>query len=198
MTFDYIDYWERNYKDGGTSGSGSYGVLADFKAEVVNTFIKDYNVQKVVEFGCGDGHQLQKMNYQHYLGLDVASSAIQRCASLFKDDPTKSFMLYKPGAFSNQGFFQADMTVCLDVLYHITDDHDFEMTLKDIFACSGDLVVLYTKLTDGTEEEVVPTIRDRDILAHLRSHSSFTILEIIPQRFKDQSSADFIILQRKE
>lgn len=29
--FDYKAYWENNYAQGGTSGSGSYGVLADFK-----------------------------------------------------------------------------------------------------------------------------------------------------------------------
>jgi hypothetical protein len=37
--FSYIDYWEENYANGGNSGNGSYGVLAQFKGDVINQFI---------------------------------------------------------------------------------------------------------------------------------------------------------------
>lgn len=48
-------YWEKRYERGGTSGPGSCGRLAQFKAEVVNRFVAEHDVQSVVEFGCGDG-----------------------------------------------------------------------------------------------------------------------------------------------
>ncbi len=54
MTFDYIRYWEKHYKNGGTSGQWSYGPLAIFKAEVINGVIERYGIQRVMEFGCGD------------------------------------------------------------------------------------------------------------------------------------------------
>ncbi|WP_125185483.1 hypothetical protein [Botryobacter ruber] len=34
------DYWEKRYSSGGTSGSGSYNRLAEFKADVLKSFIK--------------------------------------------------------------------------------------------------------------------------------------------------------------
>lgn len=30
------EYWEQRYAGGGTSGAGSYGKLAEFKAEIIN------------------------------------------------------------------------------------------------------------------------------------------------------------------
>ncbi|WP_253901916.1 hypothetical protein [Brevibacillus sp. HB1.3] len=43
--FDYQKYWEDNYASGGNSGLGSYGVLALFKAEVINAYIKEQQVK---------------------------------------------------------------------------------------------------------------------------------------------------------
>lgn len=197
MGYDYIEYWDNNYKTNGTSGAGSYGLLAEFKAEVINALIKEHQIQRVIEFGCGDGNQLQYINYPEYLGLDVASSAVQLCAERFKEDQSKSFMLYRPGLFFNKGYFQADMTVCIDVLYHITDEHDFRCTLHDILQASTNLIVLYTKITGENIPQVICTIKDRDIFHYLAEYPEFQLKDIVPQRHTDLSSADFIILQKK-
>lgn len=42
--FDYKEYWEQTYQSGKTSGRGSYDVLAEFKAEVVNALIQRENI----------------------------------------------------------------------------------------------------------------------------------------------------------
>jgi hypothetical protein len=55
---DSITWWEKRYISGGNSGQGSYGVLAEFKAETVNQFVGEFEVKSLVEFGCGDGSQL--------------------------------------------------------------------------------------------------------------------------------------------
>ena len=57
------DYWERRYRLGMTSGPGSAGKLASFKADVLNEFVRDNGVQSVIEFGCGDGTQLTLAKY---------------------------------------------------------------------------------------------------------------------------------------
>lgn len=57
------DYWESRYATGGTSGPGSSGKLAEFKAEVLNSFVRRDNVLSVIEFGCGDGNQLSLASY---------------------------------------------------------------------------------------------------------------------------------------
>lgn len=81
--FDYKTYWQERYCTDGNSGAGSYGVLAEYKAEVI------------IEFGCGDGSQLKLMNYKKYIGSDVARSAIDICCSIFKNDGSKSFYSYE-------------------------------------------------------------------------------------------------------
>ncbi|WP_337035043.1 class I SAM-dependent methyltransferase [Paenibacillus illinoisensis] len=193
--FDYIGYWEQTYRSGETSGRGSYGVLAEFKAEIVNRLIQQEGITSVIEFGCGDGNQLQLMHYKEYLGVDVAASSVRLCASKFATDSSKSFMLYTPGLWINRGFLTADLTVCLDVLYHITDETDFRNTLYDILHSSKEWVVLYTRLKENGNPGV-DTIQDRNLFHYLFDYPDFKVQEIIPQRYPDQSSADFVILRR--
>src|ERR1017187_9705267 len=64
------DYWEDRYSGHGNSGTGSYGLLADYKAGVINKFIKENNILKVIDFGCGDGNQLNQFKFLSYIGLD--------------------------------------------------------------------------------------------------------------------------------
>lgn len=52
------NYWERRYQSGKNSGAGSYSKLADFKANIINSFVLEHNITHVIEFGCGDGNQL--------------------------------------------------------------------------------------------------------------------------------------------
>jgi hypothetical protein len=57
------DYWEKRYRKGGSSGSGSYRKLAEFKAGVVNDFVSRNRIQTVIEHGSGDGAQLWLAKY---------------------------------------------------------------------------------------------------------------------------------------
>ncbi|CAM4397847.1 hypothetical protein FHS16_001899 [Paenibacillus endophyticus] len=47
--FDYKSYWENNDAQSGTSGSGSYVVLADLKADIINAYMQEHTVQSVIE-----------------------------------------------------------------------------------------------------------------------------------------------------
>src|SRR6266571_3595448 len=107
-----VAYWERRYAGGGTSGLGSYGELAQFKANVLNKFVSEHSVQSVIEFGCGDGNQLALCRYPRYIGLDVSRSAIMRCLERFRDDPSKSFFWYDPDCFVDRArTFHADLVL---------------------------------------------------------------------------------------
>jgi len=74
--FDYIRYWDHRYDQGGTSGNGSYGELAIFKANIINSFIMEHKVNSIIEFGCGDGNNLSLYKIKKYLGLDVSEKSI--------------------------------------------------------------------------------------------------------------------------
>ena len=43
--FNSGEYWENRYKANGNSGAGSYNRLAEFKAEVINGFVKENNME---------------------------------------------------------------------------------------------------------------------------------------------------------
>lgn len=76
-------YWQDRYKLGGTSGAGSYGRLAQFKADFLNNFVRENAIQTVVEYGCGDGAQLSLAQYPSYTGFDVSSLAVENCRRRF-------------------------------------------------------------------------------------------------------------------
>ena len=79
------DFWERRYALGGTSGGGSYGSLGEAKAAFLNAFVRDHGLHSIVEFGCGDGHQLgaSRLPPLHRLGrLCSRDQAVQ--GSIFR------------------------------------------------------------------------------------------------------------------
>jgi 2-polyprenyl-3-methyl-5-hydroxy-6-metoxy-1,4-benzoquinol methylase len=193
--FDYKKWWNDWYSHGGISGSGSRGVLAQFKADVINDYIKTHSIRSVVEFGCGDGYNLALMNYENYLGFDVAKPAINVCSTLFKDDSRKSFMLYDPKCFVNKNL-RADLVVCLDVLYHITDEEEFLKVLDDIFSFSSAHVILYTTLYEAGNSPASPEILHRNILPYLQKYPQYEVT-IEKQKHQNLSLADFVFLKRK-
>ncbi|WP_208414446.1 hypothetical protein [Paenibacillus castaneae] len=68
--------------------------------------------------------------------------------------------------------------------------------MDDIFSCKADYVILYTRITGSDEPDIVPTIRERDIIQHLEAYTDYRIERTIEQKHKHLSSASFIILQR--
>ena len=74
-------YWEDRYARGGTSGAGSYGRAAEWKAQIVNAWVRELGITSVIDWGCGDGNQLSLADYPRYLGLDRSPSAVRRLSS---------------------------------------------------------------------------------------------------------------------
>ena len=154
------DYWESRYQRGGDSGAGSYGDLASFKAETLNRYVAEQGVASVLEFGCGDGNQLSMARYPSYTGLDVSREAVQQCVARFRDDATKSFFLYDPTCFADSaGRFQTDMTMSLDVIFHLVEDEVFETHLRHLFGSARRHVVVYS--TDSDLGRTAPHVRHR-------------------------------------
>lgn len=138
-------YWELRYLLGGTSGPGSSGKYARFKASVLNRFVQEEDIQSVIEFGCGDGGQLERMSFPQYMGLDVSRQAIWRCRNRFADDDSKSFFLYDPACFvDNHNLFKADLALSLDVIYHLLNDEVFDRYMTHLFSSAERFVVIYS------------------------------------------------------
>jgi SAM-dependent methyltransferase len=153
-------YWERNYACGGTSGPGSYGALAEGKAAFLNAFVDERGVGSVIEFGCGDGHQLSLARYPRYVGVDVSRTAIGLCRRQFAHDGTKSFFLYDDACFVDRaGLFTAELALSLDVIYHLTEDAVFEAYMQHLFAAAGRFVIVYA--TNAEMGGTAPHVRHR-------------------------------------
>lgn len=149
-------FWEKRYRAGGTSGSGSYGRLADFKAEILNEFVRERNIHTVVEFGCGDGAQLELAEYPNYVGVDVATVPIERCCKRFAHDASKRFYLANAVPVD---VGSSDLGLSLDVIYHLVEDAVFESYMRSLFARSQRYVVIYASNHDAPSES--PHVRHR-------------------------------------
>ena len=136
-------YWERRYAKGGTSGTGSYGSAAAWKAEVVNGWVRVHGVTSVLDLGCGDGNQLSLADYPRYLGLDRSATAIRGCIRRYRSDPSKSFLCYDPQTLADPaGWLRADLALSMEVLFHLVEDQVFDEYLRRLFDAADRLVVI--------------------------------------------------------
>lgn len=145
-------YWNERYRRGGASGSGSSGRLRTFKQKILNAFVAEHNIRSVIEFGCGDGSQLELASYPRYVGLDVSPEAVRRCIQSYARDQTKSFFVYDTLAFHDPlRVVSAELTLSLDVLYHLVEQQIFERYLTHLFAAADRFVVIYASDFDQAQ-----------------------------------------------
>ena len=157
-------YWEHRYASGGTSGHGSYGDYAQFKAEFLNKFVVDHGINSVIEFGCGDGNQLSLANYPNYIGVDISSTAIKLCTQRFHGDTSKKFYLA-----NQRPTVEADLAISLDVTYHLTEDGIFSQYMLDLFNSARRFVVIYSS-DPGVSSRPQPHVLHRPISNYVAEH----------------------------
>jgi SAM-dependent methyltransferase len=189
-------YWERRYADGRTSGDGSYGTLAQAKAEFLNLFVRTHGIKSVTEFGCGDGHQLSLAAYPRYVGLDVSPAAIDLCQRRFADDPTKSFFRYDGARFIDRAnLFGAELALSLDVIYHLVEDAVFETYMTHLFAAGKAYVIIYA--TNAVIPGTAPHVRHREFSTWVEENCPRWRLKHV-ERGPDSGvgRADFFVYER--
>jgi SAM-dependent methyltransferase len=175
------DFWERNYAAGGTSGPGSYGEFAEFKADVLNSFVQDNLVTSVIEFGCGDGNQLSLLRFQKYIGLDVSRSVLRRCKERFANDPSKSFFLYDQFCFVDHGeVFRAELGLSLEVVFHLVEDDVFHQYMSHLFSSATRYVSVFSSDTDAQISRT-PEVRHRRFTTWVERHApDWQLVETVP------------------
>ena len=172
------NYWDSRYQRGLNSGSGSYGRLAKFKADIINSFVSKNNIDSVIEFGSGDGAQLQLANYSQYCGVDVSSTVIKAAKRMFKNDQTKEFIT--PDLLPIDKKY--DLSLSLDVIYHLIEDEAFELYMKRLFDYSQRFVIVYS--SDMTDDQEAPHVKHRRFSDWVRQNrKDFCLIEVIPNRY---------------
>jgi SAM-dependent methyltransferase len=192
------DYWEARYRTGGTSGPGSAGRLARFKAGVINRFIAENGIRSVIDLGCGDASQLALLELPaDYVGVDVSPAALARAAARF---PSRRFV----GTEALRSLPPADLTLSLDVLYHLVEDNVFAATMRTLFAWATRHVVIYASNLDAAwpaahvrhrrfTDHVATAEPDWRLMAHLPNPYPYD-----PARPDDTSFADFFLYGRPD
>lgn len=190
-----VSYWEDRYASGGNSGSGSYGENAKYKAEFLNNLFDENNICSVIEFGCGDGHQLSLANYKSYIGLDVSSTAIQLCIDKFQKDQSKSFYLYNSNAFAdNHQLFKADASISLDVIFHLVENNLFENYMRNLFSAADKMVVIYAY---SLNEYKSPHVLHRDFNKWVVNNiKGWKLHSVNGNKPKPQNVCDFYVYTR--
>lgn len=201
MSFNSREYWEKRYKMGSNSGSGSYGRLCEYKSMIINNFIKENNIESVIDFGCGDGNQLSYFNCDSYIGYDVSPTIIEKCKDLFKYDITKEFYL-----MDEYDMAKYDLSISLDVIYHLTEEEEFINYLKNLFLSSNKFVIIYSS-NEITVDNASEHIKERNFTKWIKENvNDFVFIKKIKNKYKykkevedflNTSISDFFIYKNK-
>lgn len=191
-------YWEDRYRIGGNSGAGSYNRLAQFKADVLNDFVRQNQIISVIEFGCGDGAQLELTDFPNYTGVDISPMAVDMCGRLYGNDPSKAFFT----AHALPSDATADMALSLDVIYHLVEDEVFDAYMGKIFERSNRFVVIYSSNKD--QEWTSKHVRHRRFTGWVEKNKpDWVLAQTIKNKYPydpsdeaNTSFADFYIFRR--
>lgn len=186
-------YWERRYASGGNSGPGSTGVLAAYKAAVVNALVAEHGIRSVVELGCGDGQQLMLAVYPEYAGVDISASAIDRCRRLFANDPGKKFDVYDPGGFRPEAH-RAELALSMEVIFHLTEDALYRTYLEHLFACAERWVIIFSSNNPEADDGRFPHVRSRAFLPDVPA--GWKLEQRLPNPHAAISMSEFFIFSR--
>lgn len=170
-TFDSITYWKNRYAGGGNSGSGSYGKLAEFKAQAFNRFVKENAISSCIEYGCGDGNQLSLMKIDKYLGLDVSPETITAISNKFNGDSSKNFEVYDPSSFKVADRYRADISISMDVILHLIEEVRYQDYMRNLFHSGSRYVGIFNTATDEQPPKMAIHNRFRDHRIWVEEHA---------------------------
>jgi SAM-dependent methyltransferase len=145
-----IAYWEARYVAGSDSGAGSSGTAARRKAAYINKLVEQ--VGSVVDWGCGDGQQLDLLDMPPaYLGIDISATAVAHC---LRRHPGRAFLHWPAGDLPLT--VRADLAMSLDVIFHLVDDIDFARYWRRLFDSATRMVLVHATDVDlgGTARHV--------------------------------------------
>lgn len=198
---DSGNYWENRYSEKNNSGSGSYGRLSEFKANIINQLVYGEKIKSVIEFGCGDGNQLKLSNYPYYTGFDVSNTALIICRKIFYTDKTKKFLHIDQ--YMGQS---AELTLSLDVIYHLIEDDVYKKYMNNLFKASKKFVIIYSTNYNSKYLDITPHVRHRCFSEWIdKNFSEYKLIKKIPNKYPgnkadldNTSFADFFIYKKNK
>tara|TARA_B100001057_G_scaffold197581_1_gene198253 strand:- start:575 stop:1219 length:645 start_codon:yes stop_codon:yes gene_type:complete len=161
-------YWEDRYYYGGNSGSGSYYKNAVEKADYLNAKIDQFDIDTMVDIGCGDGNNLKLFKTQNYYGFDVSKTIISQNKREFKNDQSKQFSIIDKnfeGNLSNirsQKNIKKIICVSFDVIGHLVEDNIYANHLRSFDLVNPDYLIISNFDVDLEYNLSTPHIKARN------------------------------------
>ena len=191
-------YWVNRYNMGENSDQGSYGHLADFKADIINEFVRRNVITSVIELGCGEGNQLKLAEYPSYTGFDVSLKALSICEEAFSNDTTKNFRLMEN--YNNE---TADLSLSLDVIFHLVEDYVFTEYMNTLFSASKKFVIIYSSDYEENIKEQPSHVKHRNFSLWInKKMPGWKLSKYIPNQYlfkgntRTDSFCDFFIYEK--
>ncbi|WP_300517900.1 class I SAM-dependent methyltransferase [Aliiroseovarius sp.] len=179
-------YWLDRYEAGGTSGAGSYGRLAEYKARIINALVAEREIGSVVEIGCGDGNQCSLFDFANYTGVDISPKVVAEARTRFADRPGWEF--HEADTFQTLGR-PAEMSMSLDVIYHLVEDEVFDTYMRDLTDAAGKYLLVYASDHDAPARS--PHVRHRAYSDWLAANApEFELLQTWEHEFPMTSGGD--------
>lgn len=186
--FDLREYWENRYKNrqgiaGDGSGAGSEGVEAITKAQIINNWIKEFEIKTINEIGCGSGDNLLYYKVPiSYTGYDISPKAIELCNEKTRKIPN-NLKYYFTNTIRDMDF-DADLCLLLDVWYHITDDFEFQMLCDTLFVNNNwKYIIIYSTDTDSefihTGERQAQHLKQREVLSKVKEFPQWEVQYVL-------------------
>lgn len=196
--FKAKEYWENRYATGGDSGAGTKGDLLSWKASVVNRLIAGNGLRSGFELGSGDGNFASSLNLEKYVGYDISESAVRLANEKFVNPEFKT-------STRQPGFWRKfDITMSIDVIYHIVEERDFTEHMTKLFSSSTKFVVIYSYPAPPSRE-IPKHIKFNDFVKWAKRHATdWQLHEHLPNKFpfdvnnqKTTSESEFFIFKKK-
>ncbi len=134
--FKKKEYWDHRYKKGYDSGEGSVGVHRDWKWSQIESIIP--SISEVVDVGCGDLRFWEGKDCPSYIGLDISPTIIKQNIT---KRPQWGFIC---GNAITRYPFKANVVLCMDMLFHIMNDDDFDKILDNLMEYTKEWIIIYT------------------------------------------------------
>lgn len=176
-SFDSGKYWEERYVNGGNSGNGSYGFLAEYKKDFLNQFIVENNINSLLEYGCGDCNQLSMIDCDEIIGVDVSKTAIDICEKLL---PNSKFITIQKGFFPK---LKTDLLLSLDVIYHLIEDDVYEEYMTNIVNHGSEFLIIYSANFEK-EGNFSKHVKPRNFTKHKLLNENYKLIKMIKNKYK--------------
>lgn len=197
-SFESSKYWEERYVNGGNSGNGSYGMLANYKKDFINNFILKNNIKSLLEYGCGDCNQLNLIECDNIIGVDVSKEAIELCNKKIPNH--KFFTINKNESLSE---VKIDLVLSLDVLYHLIEDDVYENYITNLVSLNSDYIIIYSCNFED-DGNYAKHVKPRNFTKHPSITENYDLIHFEKNKYNEKqndmnlySNSDWFIYMKK-